>query len=312
MLSNDSGGGRVLGRSGGRAVQITSASLVEIDYIAPPTSLSSYITTLYHFRCDEKDIRDIQPAAIGHLTLFPYGEGEMHFGEGRCDPSHRVNLMTPLSVAAPFIVDGPFHAIGAVMSPLGWAALTGLHAAEHGDHLYRAADWLGEEIEAIGQAACEDYRTGNKSAQECAAILCDYIAANIKRVPVRHEELIKQTLAWLGSDLNPELDDLYGQLSYSERQSLRLIEQYFGMNPRALRRKYRALRAVALLSLPQLTPEFEADVRDAFYDQPHMIKEIRLFAGRTPARLNDDESPYLMELLDQKNFREIDSLAPDD
>jgi hypothetical protein len=43
-----------------------------------------------------------------------------------------------------------------------------------------------------------------------------------------------------------------------------------------------------------------------------MIREIRLFAGRTPARLTGEESPYLAEMLDLRNFREIDSLGPDD
>ena len=72
------------------------------------------------------------------------------------------------------------------------------------------------------------------------------------------------------------------------------------------------MRAAGLLSLPMLTPEFEANVREAFYDQSHLIREIRLFAGRTPARLTDEESPYLAEMLDLRNFREIDSLGPDD
>ena len=98
-------------------------NLFQLDYIAPPAALSEYITTLYHFRCDEEVIRDIQPAAIGHLAIFPYGVGEMQFRDGRTDPSHEVNLLTPFSIAAPFVVDGPFHAIGAVMSPLGGAAI---------------------------------------------------------------------------------------------------------------------------------------------------------------------------------------------
>ena len=290
---------------------LTSASLVELDYIAPPAELRSYITTLFHFRCDEAVIRDIQPAAIGQLTLFPRGKGEMQFRNGQCDPNHEVSLVTPNSVSVPFFVDGPMHAIGASLSPLGWAALTGMHAGEHGNRLYRASDWLGKEVETMGEAACEDYREGRMSAQECADALCEFIASKIKPVNQRHAELINQTQRWLGSDLDPRLDALYEKLSYSQRQSQRLIERYFGLNPRALRRKYRALRAASFLFLPTLTPEYEARLGEAFYDQSHMIKEIRLFAGRTPTRLNDEESPYLMEMLDLRNFREIDSLGPE-
>ncbi|MEE1877782.1 hypothetical protein [Altererythrobacter litoralis] len=67
---------------------LTPRNPFEIDYIAPPPALSDYITTLYHFRCDESEIRDIQPAAIGQLALFPCGVGEMQFRDGRIDPSH--------------------------------------------------------------------------------------------------------------------------------------------------------------------------------------------------------------------------------
>ena len=89
------------------------------------------------------------------------------------------------------------------------------------------------------------------------------------------------------------------------RQTQRLVQQYFGVSPVALRRKYRALRAAAALSQPDLSDEQAALIQDAFYDQPHMIHEIREFVGRTPARLADDESPYLRELIDGKNLREL-------
>ena len=117
---------------------------------------------------------------------------------------------------------------------------------------------------------------------------------------------------WLSSDLNPAVDDLHVAIPYSRRQVQRLVECYFGLPPQALARKYRALRAAGLMSLPRLSPEFEAALGEAFYDQSHMIREIRLFAGRTPSRLKEDESPYLAELLDLRNFREIDSLGPKD
>ena len=286
--------------------ELTPPSQFQLDYIAPPSALSDYITTLYHFRCDEADIRDIQPAAIGHLALFPYGVGEMQFDDGRVDPSHEVNLLTPFSVAAPFVVDGPFHAIGAVMSPLGWAAMTGLHAGDYGNRLVRASDFLGKEVEDHGARLCAQYRAGEKSGPECADWLCSHIGASLRPVKARHSELIQQTNAWLGSSLNPSTESLMEAANYSERQVQRLVERYFGLAPSALARKYRAIRAATLLSFPMLTPEWEAELAEAFFDQSHMIREIRRFVGRTPARLTDDENPFLSEMLSPKNLREIE------
>ena len=284
---------------------LTPQSLFAIDYIAPPATFSDLITTLYWFRCDERVIRDIQPAAIGHLAIFPHGVGQMLFRDGRRAPSHETNLLTPFSEAAPFMVDGPFHAIGVALSPLGWAALTGLDAAEYGNRFVAAGEFLGDKIERPGHDLCQAYRSGEKSGTDCALALAEFIGANAGRVNPRHAELIRLTNQWLGSAFNPDVDDLMAQAAYSQRQVQRLVERYFGLTPRALVRKYRALRAAALLSLPMLSPEYEAELGAAFYDQSHMIREIQRFVGRTPARLNDSESPILTELLSFNNFREI-------
>lgn len=289
----------------GDSFALTPQSLFEIDYIAPPTDLSDYVTTFYHFRCDESEVRDIQPASIGWLALFPLGKGTMRFADGREDPNYETNLLTPFSVAAPFAMKGPVHSIGAALSPLGWAALTGLHAAEYGNRLVRAGELLGEEVDTLGARLCERYRNGDMSGPECAASLGDYIRDNVSPVSGRHRSLIRATNDWLGSSLNPQLDDLLERANYSERQVQRLVERYFGLPPTALARKYRALRTAALLSFPSLTPEYEAQIGDAFYDQSHMIRELRLFVGRTPARLSDDDSPFLSEMIDPKNFREL-------
>jgi AraC-like DNA-binding protein len=290
-----------LGIEGG----LTAASLIHIDYIAPPAAVSDYVTTLYHFRCDEAVIRDIQPASVGHLVLFPHGKGMMHFRAGHSDPNHEIAVMTPLSQATPIVVDGPFHAIGAALTPLGWAALTGLHAGEHRDRMHPAREILGDDIVPVGERVIREYRAGTLSGRDCALELADYIASRVTRVNQRHAELIRTVNRWLGFSLNPKMDDLLRSAAYSERQVQRLVERYFGLPPKALARKYRALRTAALLSFPQLTPEYEADIADAFFDQSHMIREINLFAGRTPAQLSNTDTPFLNEMIDPKNFREL-------
>jgi AraC-like DNA-binding protein len=284
---------------------LTARSLITIDYLPVPHALADYVTVFYHFRCDEAFIRDIQPAAIGQLTLFPFGHGQMMFRDGRVEASHEVNLITPLSLAAPFEMQGPFHAIGAALSPLGWAALTRLCAQAHGNRLYAAGLYLGQALERDGSELCARYRAGDLGGEDCASLLGRWIGNHLKPVPPRHAKLIAETGQWLSASLNPAVEDLYRRLCYSPRQVQRLVEQYYGLPPRALARKYRALRAAALLSLPHLSDETEAQLAEAFYDQAHLTREIRLFVGRTPARLDLGDTPYLSEMLDLRNFREI-------
>ena len=287
--------------------ELTSSALINVDYIAPPAAISDYVTTLYHFWCDELKIRDIQPSSVGHLALFAHGTGEMHFSAGHKDPNPEIGIMTPLSNATPIVVDGPFHVIGAALTPLGWASLTRLHAGDHRDRLRDASEILGDDVEQLGAELIASYRKGEKSGKDCALEVGAYIGRKVKPINSRHADLIKVVNNWLGSSMNPDLGDLLDMAAYSERQVQRLTERYFGLSPQALARKYRALRAAAYLSFPQLTPEFEAELGDAFFDQSHMIREINRFVGRTPARLKDPDSPYLSELISPKNLRELGS-----
>lgn len=287
------------------ARKLTPANHIVVDYLGSPPELSDYVTTFYHFRCDDAEITDIQPAAVGHLAIFPYGKGQLSRGDGGFDRSHHFNLLTPLSRAAPFFVEGPFHAIGAALTPLGWAELTGLCARKHGNRLYAARDWLGDNAAQQCEDMCAAYRADAVEVTAIVTALGAIILAAATPIKQGHAELIATTNRWLSAALMPGLEGLYEQSSYSQRQTQRLVERYFGLSPVALRRKYRALRAATLLSLPELTPEYEASIGDAFYDQSHMIREIRYFAGRTPARLGDDSSPFLSEMLAQHNFREL-------
>lgn len=284
---------------------LTPAALIAIDYIEPPVAIAPLVTTLYHFRCDETLIRDIQPAAVGQICLFPHGKGEMQFADGRRDPNHAVGLLTPLSRAAPIVVDGPFHAFGAALTPLGWAALTGLHAGRHRDRLLPAATVLGPEFGVLGEALLAAYRAGTMGGSDCARAVGEFIARHARPVNPRHIALIDAVGRWLAASFNPEISALDGAAGYSGRQVQRLADRYFGLPPRALARKYRALRAAAILSQPEVPAEAEAELAEAFFDQSHMIREITYFVGRTPARLGDPSTPYLAEMLDPRNLREL-------
>lgn len=284
---------------------LTPPALLQLDYIPPPDALVPFVTTFYHFRCEERDIRDVQPAAVGHVLVFLAGEGEMLFEGGRRDSSHPVSVLTPGSQAAPIAVNGPFYCIGAALSPLGWAALTGLHAGDWSDRLVAADELFGPEIVTLGDKMRADYGAGRASGASLCAELGAFLLPRLRPVNPRHAALIRNVAEWLGTSLTPEIEDLVRQSGYSVRQLQRLCERYFGLPPVRLARKYRALRVVALLGQPDVPDALVAELVDHFYDQSHMIREIRTFAGRTPGRLLGDDGSILSALLDIRNFREI-------
>ena len=284
---------------------LTGLQQITLDYIPAPASLQPFLTTLYYFRSDEREIRDLQPASVGSLIVFLRGKGKMHFPGGQSDPSFPESLITPTSAAVPFEVDGPFHCVGCSLSPLGWAALTGQPANAHGDRMLDARDWLGPEIRTLGKSLRADYEEGTASPAEMCGRIAQYLGERLGPVNPRHVELMRRITEWLSSSFDPSLADLLREVSYSERQIQRLVERYYGVSPKQLVRKYRALRVAAMLQDPRTSDEKVAELLNLFYDQSHLIREIRLFAGRTPARLGDAENPILDALLDSRNFREI-------
>lgn len=283
---------------------LTSPTLMSLDYVAPPSELEGFVTTFYHFRCDEREIRDVQPAAVGHVIVFLTGRGVVRFANGHTDPSHGVSLLTPCNAAAAIEIDGPFHCIGAVLSPLGWASLTGLHAGKWSDRLLAARDVLGREIDALGEGMIADYRKGADAAGICCR-LGSFLLARLNPVNRRHAALMQAVATWLGSGFDPPLDDLFSASAYSPRQTQRLVERYFGLPPRELRRKYRALRVVAVLGQPDAPGETVAALTDHFYDQSHMIREIRHFVGRTPKQLTGSDDTILSAATGIRNYREV-------
>ena len=291
---------------------LPSAKAMSLAYIAPPADLQPFITTFFLFRRDERVIRDIQPAAVGQFQVYLRGKGRMDYPCGRSCRSFPITLQGPTSVAAPFEVEGPFHVVGAALSGLGWVALTGMPADEAADRLFDAGDLFGPDVRALGAGLRANYEADPATDGEAlASRIANFLRSRLRPVPDDHKALLDCVAEWLGSDLNPPVQALYDSCGYSRRQVQRLVARYLGSSPSHLVRIYRAIRVVALLSEPGANEERVAELTDAFYDQPHMIREIREFVGRTPAQLFSENESILHALVDVRNFREIKpNLAP--
>ncbi len=273
-----------------------------LDYYDPPPELGRHILTTFCFETENILLEDRHPGALGQLVLFPSGEGGITFGD-RFDPAGPgVYAFSGFSSATPMQMQGPWRAIGASLSPLGWAALTNRHAGEHFDRFYPAEELLGPEIAHFAHDLNRRFLADEIEGKAACDELTDWIAPRLSTVSSSHEKLIESTIGWLGSSLNPEMERLFSQLTYSRRQAERLVERYFGLPPAALARKFRAVRAAALLSKQDLSDEAESEIALAFHDQPHMIREIRCFCGYTPTRLGGPQDPLFHTMIQMKNL----------
>ena len=134
-----------------------------------------------------------------------------------------------------------------------------------------------------------------------------FLLARLRPIPNAHVQMIQTVIRWVSSDFYPDVQQLYSKLNMSRSTAARLITRYFGCAPKLLMRKYRALRAATVMVDPNATAEMLSQFESTFYDQPHMIREIRQFAGRTPGALDSNNAKVMRLWLSKESCRDIDT-----
>ena len=252
------------------------------EFVPPPPDLAQYVNALYKLTYHDA-IDEVLPAYSAQLLVSAGPAGMADFGNGLVESYRYASMLGPLTTAHRVTMDEPTAIYGASISVYGWAALTGLPALESSNRHIDAVSGLGAEA---GQAALALGRKSSRlSDTEVFDQLADIVRSRAEPLPRGHGQLIDATFRWLTSDFNPLIDDLYASLPYSERQVQRLVKQFFGLPPTRLKRQYRALRAAVILSDPNVSDSARDMVYAAFYDQAHLIREVKQFTGRTPRLL---------------------------
>ena len=260
------------GRIGGGAAMTVMA----LDYVVPGEALAPYVTLFYLFRADVATFEDVERADHAQLRfcLSP-GRADYRFANGKRVPAAPNHFVGPTSRARVSRAEGPLRIFGMGLTPAGWEALTGIDADTARDCVVPAADRLGLVASDIAGAlaVCA-------GAEEMAAVAEPRILALIGAGHAASIAFVRAVDGWLTGGPSPELDDLVAATGLSRRQAERRCNALYGAPPKLLARKYRALRAAVALADGLEAP-------DAFYDQSHMIREIKQFTGLTPRRMRD-------------------------
>ena len=257
----------------------------EFGFADMPASLKGYVNAFYTFRCGADGLDDVMPSYSPQLMMFANGSVTMDFSSGIQGPVSGAFLVTQLEEAVPFHVLGPAQMIGVSLNMRGWAALTGLPVNETSNRAMAASQAMSPFASSRLDELVGAMRGGGKDGAEIAAAMGDTLAQALRPLMPEHDRFIIQMLEWLGASFSPSLDDLHETLAMSHRTIQRLSNKYFGRPPITLAKRYRAIRAATFLSSPDLLAELEQEILDAYYDQAHLIRDLRRYTGRTPTRL---------------------------
>jgi AraC-like DNA-binding protein len=287
--------------------RLVTPAQIEVAQFVPSPELAPYVTQFYHFLCNEPLMRDAQPASLGHIVFYVRGRGTLRYPDGQTYNSSPASLFGPGMAHAESRMEGPFEAFGIALSPLGFVALTGKPAYSYADRLVDAAELFSSGITDLALHFQKARAAGAITVREMVEQATAFLRPFIRPVPASHIAVIQLVGQWLSKEFDPDVETLFAQVDKSRSTATRIIRNYFGASPKQLMRKYRAVRAATVLCDPDAPPELRARVESLFYDQPHMIREIRHFTGRTPGALDSDDTKILRVWLSKDNFRQLEA-----
>ncbi len=256
--------------------------------IAPEPSLARRVNTFYVIETEAGRVEEIIPAYSAQVLLVVRGKLAITFADGSVGRSGGITINAPQLRAAPCVLEGPALLIGASLTPIGWQALANCAVDEVHDQLLPAEALLtGEQIAQFHNAVAAGLAGEAKPADLCASLGTVIAAAPFEQRD-DHVAAVEAITAWLASGFDPPLSELHAATAFSPRQLQRIARRYFGVPPAQVLKRSRAIRAAMLLANPALPEAMRIEMLTTYFDQAHLIRDIRRFTGRTPTQLRGE------------------------
>jgi len=271
---------------------------VALDMLPPDPAFAEYISVFYEFRCERPVFEDTERADLAQIRFMLAGHGEGEFADGTTQQTTRVFVLGPTTGPLAIKLYGPVLVFGMTLLPAGWAALVGVDASLMTNRIVDASEIYGPEILVLA-----DLLATSKDLASRVEIFRDFALKRIARQDSRELDFASRVDKWLRSDFAPDVDALVDACCQSRRQVERNCKRLYGVPPRQLARKYRALRAAIAIARGA---SIDDCIGDGFYDQSHMIREIKQFTGTTPGAFSDNLS--VMARLTLENVDHIDRM----
>lgn len=250
---------------------------LELDFVVPPPDLRPFVGLFYRFRAPGPYFDDVERAGHAQLRFRLAGTGAYQFADGTRQDAPPFHVVGPTTGPTRLIATGSLWAFGLGLTPAGWAALIGTDASAMANRCIDATELFGDAVAetAIPLRACP-----------CAASMVEAAAPLLRRLFGQGHggtlDFVRAVDAWLAGSPSPALTVLEAATGLSRRQVERRCNALYGAPPKLLARKYRALRAAVAMA------SGEEPAADGFYDQSHMIREVKQFTGLTPRRMRDE------------------------
>ena len=254
---------------------------IQLNYAAPDGDLRDYLSVFYEFDAPVPVFEDVERADFAQIRFMLSGEGHYTFADGHEASSAPITIVGPTTGNTRIRATGPVRIFGAGLLPAGWGVLMGFEASTLVNRAIDATQLFGAPLEA----ALADLRAADGLEAKVAIgnRVMRALARHVEETPIAFTRIVDQ---WLESGLSPDVQDLVDAVGLSRRQVERQCKRLYGVPPKLLSRKYRAIRAATKLARGEV--QMADLIGDNFYDQSHFIREIKQFTGLTPKKFSED------------------------
>lgn len=271
---------------------------ISLDYVVPAADLAPYVTLFYRFAADLPVFEDTERAdhAQFRFRLSP-GWTDYRFPDGKRQDAPPIHFIGATSGALRTRAQGPVLVFGMGLTPAGWSAILGVDASLTLNRVLDARALLGEVV-----AKAAELLALAPTAESMAGVAEPLIRSLLKGRDGATLRFVREVDAWLAGCSSPAIDQLVALTGLSRRQVERRCNALYGAPPKVLARKYRALRAAVQLA------EHGRCEHDGFYDQSHLIREVKQFVGLTPGQIRADRSALQHLTIHQR--RSLSGMVP--
>lgn len=236
------------------------------------------------------------------LRIQLKGKWQAHTADGVLEHGRSALFFGPQSRIMPTSVTGSFISVGISLRPGTGHALMGLSAAEYVDRLVPA-----EDMGLPGNAAL-DALDLSASPEKWLQILEDMIRQQLQRTGhVRPDPISTrfETLAF--TDPNTSIAEFARRCGIEQRKLERIVRRDFGMAPKQVLRRARALDMAS--HLRGVADEREgAELALRYYDQSHLIREFTELFGMPPRQFVARPQPLLTLMLESRQARRLETI----
>ena len=264
-----------------RAKRVAQMPEPIIDYRQPRAALADHVSFFYHFRHDGAGFSAVNRAEFAQLRFIMAGEnGQCRFVDGTVQAIPAICVQGPTTGNTQISGSGRIDVIGLGLMPEGWAALVPMDASAAANRLFDAVDLLGPKVLTARDAlvAAPDFDARVAVLED----LLEYLMAQRPSDSIgEFHGFVHKVNQWLADGAAPQISDLLARTGLSLAQVERRCKRYFGSPPKLLARKYRALRTA--IAITHGDAELDDILAEGYFDQSHLIREMRHFTGMTPA-----------------------------